>query len=62
LPGIVYGRSKRQDVNRRVLESSVLRTKSETEEWEEKREGRLHNEILYSSPNNTSMMTLKEIR
>jgi hypothetical protein len=43
LPGIVYVRSKTQAVNVRVLESSILRTKSETGEWKEKRQGRLHN-------------------
>jgi hypothetical protein len=62
LPEIVYVTSKTQAVNIRVLESSVLRTKSEIEECKAKRQGRLHNEIFYSSPCNTNMMTLKEIR
>jgi len=35
LPGIVYVRSQTQAVNIRVLDSSVLRTKSGTGEWKE---------------------------
>jgi hypothetical protein len=62
LPEIVYVRNETKAINIRVLESSVLRAKSETGEWKAKRQGRLHNEILYSSPYNTNMMTLKEIR
>jgi hypothetical protein len=41
LPGIIYVRSKTQAVNIRVLESSVLRTKSETGEWKEKEAGKV---------------------
>ena len=56
-------RSKTQAVNIRVLERAAsLGENLELGNGKETRQGRLHNEILYSSTYNTSMMTLKEIR